>query len=121
MIKDRYGKQAIVNLLGTNMVGSKEGEATLSSLFHVRTLLLYSFRNGHVMDYEVVSQYSNYCLCLLQSQHKMNKDFADIPHILFDYHQEVRGTRGLDRLEHQINPYIAEYGFYYFKAGKLQR
>lgn len=35
MIKERYGKQAIVNLLGTSLIGSKEGEATLSNEFQV--------------------------------------------------------------------------------------
>lgn len=33
MIKERYGKQVIVNLLGTSLIGSKEGEATLSQEF----------------------------------------------------------------------------------------
>lgn len=35
MIKERYGKQVIVNLLGTSVIGSKEGEATLSHDFQV--------------------------------------------------------------------------------------
>lgn len=35
MIKERYGKQVIVNLLGTSLIGSKEGEATLSQEFQV--------------------------------------------------------------------------------------
>lgn len=34
-IKDRYGKQVIVNLLGTNPIGSKESEALLSQEFQV--------------------------------------------------------------------------------------
>lgn len=34
-IKDHYGKQAIVNLLGTSLIGSKEGEAMLSQEFQV--------------------------------------------------------------------------------------
>lgn len=33
MMKTRYGRQAIINLLGTSMVGSKEGEAMLSNEF----------------------------------------------------------------------------------------
>lgn len=33
MIKERYGNQVIVNLLGTSLIGSKEGEATLSQEF----------------------------------------------------------------------------------------
>mgnify|MGYP002042166433 FL=1 len=32
-LKDNYGHQAIVNLLGSSLVGSKEGEATLSTAF----------------------------------------------------------------------------------------
>lgn len=40
LLRERYGRQAIVNLLGTNMVGSKEGEAMLSSLFHVLKIFL---------------------------------------------------------------------------------
>ena len=34
-LKDNYGHQAIVNLLGSSLVGSKEGEATLSTAFQV--------------------------------------------------------------------------------------
>ena len=33
---DNYGHQAIVNLLGSSLVGSKEGEATLSTAFQVK-------------------------------------------------------------------------------------
>lgn len=32
-IKSRYGRQAIINLLGTSLIGSKEGEAMLSNEF----------------------------------------------------------------------------------------
>lgn len=35
LIKERYGHQAIINLLGTSLIGSKEGEAMLSQLFQV--------------------------------------------------------------------------------------
>lgn len=38
-IKERYGKQVIVNLLGTNPIGSKESEVILSQEFQVRVLL----------------------------------------------------------------------------------
>ena len=34
-LKHNYGHQAIVNLLGSSLVGSKEGEATLSTAFQV--------------------------------------------------------------------------------------
>lgn len=33
LIKSRYGRQAIINLLGTSLIGSKEGEAMLSNEF----------------------------------------------------------------------------------------
>jgi hypothetical protein len=35
IIKERYGNQVIVNLLGSSLIGSKEGEAILSQLFQV--------------------------------------------------------------------------------------
>ena len=35
MMKARYGQQAIINLLGTSLIGSKEGEAMLSNEFQV--------------------------------------------------------------------------------------
>ena len=34
-LKQVYGNQVIVNLLGSSLVGSKEGEATLSTAFQV--------------------------------------------------------------------------------------
>ena len=40
MIKERYGHQAIINLLGTSLIGSKEGEAMLSQLFQVNPLFI---------------------------------------------------------------------------------
>lgn len=59
MMKFRYGKQIIVNLLGTNLIGSKEGEAMLSNEF--------------------------------QKHHKNLEKHNDVPHVIFDYHQECRG------------------------------
>ena len=38
-LKQNYGNQAIVNLLGSSLVGSKEGEATLSTAFQVRKII----------------------------------------------------------------------------------
>lgn len=38
-IKEQYGKQVIVNLLGTSLIGSKEGEANLSQEFQVYSLV----------------------------------------------------------------------------------
>lgn len=35
-LKQNYGNQVIINLLGSSLVGSKEGEATLSTAYQVR-------------------------------------------------------------------------------------
>jgi hypothetical protein len=41
MIKERYGNQVIVNLLGSSLIGSKEGEAILSQLFQVGHMTIW--------------------------------------------------------------------------------
>lgn len=89
MIKKRYGHQVIVNLLGSSMIGSKEGEAVLSNLF--------------------------------QAHHKSSEDNLDIPHILFDYHQECRGgnTRNLSKLKSKIDKYLKAFSLYYAKGSDM--
>lgn len=80
MMKTRYGRQAIVNLLGTSMIGSKEGEAMLSNEF--------------------------------QRHHKECEHHTDVPHIIFDYHQECRGGNfsALSKLKDRL----METGIYIF-------
>lgn len=82
MIKLRYGEQVIVNLLGSSMIGSKEGEAMLSNLF--------------------------------QTHHNMSKH-QDVPHILFDYHQECRGgnVKNLAKLKAKVDTYLESFGLFY--------
>nr|CAI5836770.1 unnamed protein product [Callosobruchus analis] len=89
-IKERYGKQVIVNLLGTSLVGSKEGEATLSQEF--------------------------------QKHHK-DSSHADIPHIVFDYHQECRGGNqtNLQKLKSKIDQQLQEFGFYLANGSNVYR
>ncbi|EFA11114.1 LOW QUALITY PROTEIN: synaptojanin-1 [Tribolium castaneum] len=81
-IKERYGKQVIVNLLGTSLIGSKEGEATLSQEF--------------------------------QKHHK-ESCHTDIPHIVFDYHQECRGGNqaNLQKLKAKVDEQLQEFSFYH--------
>lgn len=81
-IKERYGKQVIVNLLGTSLIGSKEGEATLSQEF--------------------------------QKHHKESQH-TDVPHIVFDYHQECRGGNqvNLQKLQSKIDYHMQEFAFYH--------
>lgn len=73
LMKIRYGGQAIVNLLGTSLIGNKEGEAMLSNEF--------------------------------QRHHNEWEKHNDVPHIIFDYHQECRGGNlmALSKLKEKIN------------------
>lgn len=82
MIKKRYGQQVIVNLLGSSLIGSKEGEAMLSQLF--------------------------------QTHHNMS-EHKDVPHILFDYHQECRGgnMKNLSKLKAKVEKYLEPFSLFY--------
>ncbi|XP_019753624.1 synaptojanin-1 [Dendroctonus ponderosae] len=82
MIKERYGKQVIVNLLGTSLIGSKEGEATLSQEF--------------------------------QKHHKESA-FNDIPHVVFDYHQEIRGGNqaNLQKLRSKVEQQLQDFSYFH--------
>lgn len=90
MMKQRYGYQAIINLLGTSLVGSKEGEAMLSN----------EFQRHHGM-----------------SAHK------DVPHIIFDYHQECRGGNfgALSKLKERITACGINYGIFHASSGQVLR
>ena len=53
-LKQNYGNQAIVNLLGSSLVGSKEGEATLSTAFQVRKIIQWfrkQMKNKYMNNY----------------------------------------------------------------------
>lgn len=82
-IKERYGHQAIVNLLGTSLIGSKEGEAMLSQLF--------------------------------QSHHRKTQHHEDVPHIVFDYHQECRGgnLKNLNKLKAKVDVCLKAFSFFF--------
>lgn len=90
LIKERYGHQAIINLLGTSLIGSKEGEAMLSQLF--------------------------------QMHHKKSSHNEDMPHIVFDYHQECRGgnTKNLSKLKAKVDVYLKSYSLFYTKGDDIQ-
>ncbi|RZB41639.1 Syja N, DUF1866, and/or Exo endo phos domain containing protein [Asbolus verrucosus] len=87
-IKERYGKQVIVNLLGTSLIGSKEGEATLSQEF--------------------------------QKHHK-ESCHSDIPHVVFDYHQECRGGNqtNLQKLKAKVDQQLQEFSYYHANANTI--
>ncbi|KAF4533412.1 hypothetical protein B566_EDAN013288 [Ephemera danica] len=86
MIKERYGHQVIINLLGTSLIGSKEGEAMLSQLF--------------------------------QAHHKASQHFQNVPHIVFDYHQECRGgnTRNLAKLKAKVQRHFDAFSLFYTRG-----
>lgn len=102
MIKSRYGQQAIVNLLGTSLIGSKEGEAMLSNEF--------------------------------QRHHNESCYQRDVPHIIFDYHQECRGGGGssssssgnaqqtaLMKLKQRLDNAGINYGIFHVIGDNVQR
>jgi hypothetical protein len=79
-MKERYGHQVIVNLLGTSLVGSKEGEATLSQLFQVNLfinrILRYHFfliflLNTIVVCGQKFTIINGDCLCRLITRHAL--------------------------------------------------
>ncbi|CAH0562090.1 unnamed protein product [Brassicogethes aeneus] len=87
-IKDRYGNQVIVNLLGTSLIGSKEGEATLSQEF--------------------------------QKHHK-ESGHTDVPHIVFDYHQECRGGNqaNLSKLKAKVEKEMQDFSYYHAVGNQI--
>ncbi|XP_017096781.2 synaptojanin-1 [Drosophila bipectinata] len=90
MMRQRYGYQTVVNLLGSSLIGSKEGEAMLSN----------EFQRHHGM-----------------SAHK------DVPHVVFDYHQECRGGNfsALAKLKERIVACGANYGVFHSANGQVLR
>lgn len=87
MMKSRYGRQAIFNLLGTSLIGSKEGEAMLSN----------EFQKHHEL-----------------SVHK------DVPHIVFDYHQECRGNQtNLSKLRDRMDKLCGSYGLFFASGDEV--
>ncbi|GFG38407.1 hypothetical protein Cfor_12437, partial [Coptotermes formosanus] len=89
VIKERYGNQVIVNLLGSSLIGSKEGEAILSQLF--------------------------------QAHHKASVHASDVPHVLFDYHQECRSgnTRNLAKLKAKVEKYMQSFSLFFVKDDEV--
>jgi hypothetical protein len=88
MMKQRYGRLVICNLLGTSLVGSKEGEAMLSNEF--------------------------------QKQHESSVH-VDVPHIIFDYHQECRGGNqtNLGKLKERFDKNCRRFGFFYASGDEI--
>ncbi|XP_030375284.1 synaptojanin-1 isoform X1 [Scaptodrosophila lebanonensis] len=90
MMRQRYGYHTIINLLGSSLIGSKEGEAMLSN----------EFQRHHGM-----------------SAHK------DVPHVIFDYHQECRGGNfsALAKLKERVIACGANYGIFHACGGQVLR
>lgn len=91
MMKQRYGQQVIVNLLGTSLIGSKEGEAMLSNEF--------------------------------QNHHQNSLHAMDVPHIVFDYHQECRGgnTSALSKLKAKLDACSAHFDVFHANGESVLR
>lgn len=91
MMKERYSEQAIVNLLGTSLIGNKEGEAMLSNEF--------------------------------QKHHNESKQHGDVPHVVFDYHQECRGGNfsALSKLKQRLDACTAHFGIFHTNGDNVMR
>lgn len=91
MMKQRYGQQVIVNLLGTSLIGSKEGEAMLSNEF--------------------------------QRHHKESVHANDVPHIVFDYHQECRGGNmsALSKLKARLDTCCSHFDVFHINGENVLR
>lgn len=91
MMKQRYGQQVIVNLLGTSLIGSKEGEAMLSNEF--------------------------------QRHHRESVHANDVPHIVFDYHQECRGgnTSALSKLKSKLDTCCSHFDIFHINGNTILR
>lgn len=89
MIKDRYGHQVIINLLGSSMIGSKEGEALLSSLFqsHHKASLQNADVPHILFDYHLECRGGN--------------------------------TKNLIKLKHKVEKYLKAFSLYYAKGSDV--
>ena len=60
---------------------------------------------------------------IFQTHHKLNQDHLDIPHILFDYHQEVKSgnAKNLSKLKTKIQKYVERFGFFTKKGADITR
>ena len=66
---------------------------------------------------------THYILILLQTHHKQCPQHDDIPHVLFDYHQEVKSgsEKNLTKLKVKVQKYVEKFSFYTRKGGDVTR
>ena len=81
-----FSLQVIVNLLGSSLVGSKEGEATLSTAYQT---------------HQKSSPVQFYILCVHNHSSQFLLQHTDIPHILWDYHA-LGGHKNIDKLDAKV-------------------
>lgn len=55
--------------------------------------------------------------------HKKSSHNEDIPHVVFDYHQECRGgnTKNLNKLKAKVDVYLKSFSLFYTKGDDIQR
>ena len=58
-----------------------------------------------------------------QTHHKLCNDHLDVPHILFDYHQEVKSgdSKNLSKLKNKVQKYVEKFGFFTLKGSDITR
>jgi hypothetical protein len=60
---------------------------------------------------------------VLQAHHKASVHASDVPHVLFDYHQECRGgnTKNLSKLKAKVEKYMKLFSLFYVKGDEVMR
>jgi hypothetical protein len=60
---------------------------------------------------------------VFQTHHKLCEHHNDIPHILFDYHQEVKSgsSKNLAKLKAKVQRYVEKFGFFTKKGPDVLR
>ena len=60
---------------------------------------------------------------IFQTHHKQNPEHLDFPHVLFDYHQEVKSgsEKNLTKLKAKVQKYMEKFGFFTRKGSDVTR
>jgi hypothetical protein len=58
-----------------------------------------------------------------QAHHKASVHASDVPHVLFDYHQECRGghTKSLAKLKAKVEKYMQSFSVFFAKDDEVIR
>ena len=64
------------------------------------------------------------CVAWYQTHHKQCDHHLDIPHILFDYHDQMKGpgsAKNFNKLKAKVQKYVEKFGFFTQKGSDVTR